>query len=272
MNEVIFLVEEAPEGGYTVTSPVLPELLTEGDSLAEAQANVRDAFEAVEHAKSRTLVDLLANNVSAVHPNRESDRELVEYSRTLREELNWYYTRINIEEHKAAPASHGTLQTLGQEVQKREHELMKLLRQVSAGPAGDVTLQRVVASSLEEIQASIPEDTALIEFYIAGEAVIAFALTRDGFHVVPDLASEPALRTTFELLHFQLTKFNLGPRYVEKSGASLLNAAKEHLHELYRDPADPQRPSGAAGNCFRPARVHALYSVSRAVRWRAVFD
>ena len=36
-----------PEGGYTVTSPVLPELLTEGDTLEEAQANVRDAFETV---------------------------------------------------------------------------------------------------------------------------------------------------------------------------------------------------------------------------------
>ena len=36
-----------PEGGYTVTSPVLPELLTEGDTLEEAQANVRDAFDAV---------------------------------------------------------------------------------------------------------------------------------------------------------------------------------------------------------------------------------
>ncbi|HEV7282898.1 MAG TPA: type II toxin-antitoxin system HicB family antitoxin [Pirellulaceae bacterium] len=36
-----------PEGGYTVTSPVLPELLTEGDSIEEAQANVRDAFETV---------------------------------------------------------------------------------------------------------------------------------------------------------------------------------------------------------------------------------
>jgi antitoxin HicB len=36
-----------PEGGYTVTSPVLPELLTEGDTLEEANANVRDAFEAV---------------------------------------------------------------------------------------------------------------------------------------------------------------------------------------------------------------------------------
>ncbi len=36
-----------PEGGYTVTSPVLPELVTEGDSLQEAHNNVRDAFEAV---------------------------------------------------------------------------------------------------------------------------------------------------------------------------------------------------------------------------------
>ena len=36
-----------PEGGYTVTSPVLPELVTEGDTLDEAFANVRDALAAV---------------------------------------------------------------------------------------------------------------------------------------------------------------------------------------------------------------------------------
>ena len=36
-----------PEGGYTVTSPALPELLTEGDNLEEAYANIQDAFEAV---------------------------------------------------------------------------------------------------------------------------------------------------------------------------------------------------------------------------------
>ena len=36
-----------PEGGFTVTSPVLPELITEGDTLDEAFANVRDAFAAV---------------------------------------------------------------------------------------------------------------------------------------------------------------------------------------------------------------------------------
>ena len=35
-----------PEGGYTVTSPALPGLVTEGDSLEEALANVEDALHA----------------------------------------------------------------------------------------------------------------------------------------------------------------------------------------------------------------------------------
>ena len=36
-----------PEGGYTVTSPLLPELITEGDTAAEALANAEDASAAV---------------------------------------------------------------------------------------------------------------------------------------------------------------------------------------------------------------------------------
>ena len=33
-----------PEGGYTVTSPQLPGLVTEGDSVTEALSNVEDAL------------------------------------------------------------------------------------------------------------------------------------------------------------------------------------------------------------------------------------
>ena len=36
-----------PEGGYTVTSPLLPELVTEGETLDEAVRNVSDALRAV---------------------------------------------------------------------------------------------------------------------------------------------------------------------------------------------------------------------------------
>ncbi len=39
-----------PEGGFTVTSPLLPELVTEGDTVEEALANVHDALVAVVEA------------------------------------------------------------------------------------------------------------------------------------------------------------------------------------------------------------------------------
>lgn len=40
-------LEPQPEGGFVVTSPVLPELITEGDTVEEALANARDAFNVV---------------------------------------------------------------------------------------------------------------------------------------------------------------------------------------------------------------------------------
>ena len=45
--KIPLLLEPQPEGGYTVTSPLLPELITEGDTMTEALASVEDAFCAV---------------------------------------------------------------------------------------------------------------------------------------------------------------------------------------------------------------------------------
>jgi len=50
MEEVMkipLVLTPQPEGGYTVTSPLLPELLTEGDTLKESLENVSDAIRAV---------------------------------------------------------------------------------------------------------------------------------------------------------------------------------------------------------------------------------
>ena len=40
-------LEPQPEGGYVVTSPALPEMLTEGDTVEECLFNVSDCFAAV---------------------------------------------------------------------------------------------------------------------------------------------------------------------------------------------------------------------------------
>ena len=41
------VLEPQPEGGYTITCPILPELITEADTLDEVMPNVADALEAV---------------------------------------------------------------------------------------------------------------------------------------------------------------------------------------------------------------------------------
>ncbi len=40
-------LEPQPEGGYTVTSPLVPEMITEGDTVEECLFNVSDCFAAV---------------------------------------------------------------------------------------------------------------------------------------------------------------------------------------------------------------------------------
>ena len=46
LYKIPLLLSPQPEGGFTVTSPLIPELITEGDTLDEALDNARDALAA----------------------------------------------------------------------------------------------------------------------------------------------------------------------------------------------------------------------------------
>jgi antitoxin HicB len=48
--KIPLVLSPQPEGGYTVTSPLLPELVTEGDTVEEVLENVKDALAAVVEA------------------------------------------------------------------------------------------------------------------------------------------------------------------------------------------------------------------------------
>ncbi|HLO33453.1 MAG TPA: type II toxin-antitoxin system HicB family antitoxin [Anaerolineales bacterium] len=41
------VLEPQPEGGYVVTCPLLPELITEGDNIQDALQNANDALAAI---------------------------------------------------------------------------------------------------------------------------------------------------------------------------------------------------------------------------------
>ena len=57
-GDLVLTLEEAEEGGYVVTSPLDPQLVTEAETVAEAFDNARDAQAALVESR-RKLFDKL---------------------------------------------------------------------------------------------------------------------------------------------------------------------------------------------------------------------
>ena len=54
-GKLVLILEEAEEGGNVVTSPLDPELITEGETVGEAFANAKDALRALVQSRTRLL-------------------------------------------------------------------------------------------------------------------------------------------------------------------------------------------------------------------------
>ena len=57
-GEMVLTLEPAEEGGYVVTSPLDPELITEAESLDEAFVNARDAADALNESRKKLAKQL----------------------------------------------------------------------------------------------------------------------------------------------------------------------------------------------------------------------
>ncbi|CAN5168313.1 hypothetical protein BH10PLA2_BH10PLA2_18170 [soil metagenome] len=54
-GKLVLSLEAAEEGGYIVTSPLDPELITEAETIEEAFANARDASQALKQSRTKLL-------------------------------------------------------------------------------------------------------------------------------------------------------------------------------------------------------------------------
>jgi predicted RNase H-like HicB family nuclease len=72
------LFEPAEEGGYVATCPALPGLVTEGDSLEEARAMVKDAIHAYIESLHKDGLPIPPNKEIKLNPVKEEVRVPVE--------------------------------------------------------------------------------------------------------------------------------------------------------------------------------------------------
>ena len=50
-GKLVLTLEEAAEGGYVVTAPLEPELITEAETVSEAFENARDALRSLRRSR-----------------------------------------------------------------------------------------------------------------------------------------------------------------------------------------------------------------------------
>ncbi len=62
-GRLVLKLEAAEEGGYVVTSPLDPELITEAETIEEAFANARDAARALKQARAKLSRRLAASTL-----------------------------------------------------------------------------------------------------------------------------------------------------------------------------------------------------------------
>ncbi len=167
------------------------------------------AFEYLERAKSRALVDYLAQHpeVRLAHGRAPGDRELAAELARLRAEHNWFYQRLYGQSFARRPddgseaLSDTEAARLREAIYERERRITQLLERLALrqGEAVDAA-----SPASGEQRPRIDERTVVLEYYLRDDLAAMFLLSSRGIAAVP-LAARPAeLRRLLRLWQLNL--------------------------------------------------------------------
>ncbi|HSD84924.1 MAG TPA: CHAT domain-containing protein [Anaerolineae bacterium] len=179
------------------------------------------AFHYAEMAKSRTLIELLAN-----HPLRRSTQvpaEWLEQEGQLRRSLAQRY--------QEAPSSPEEIATL-------ETSLHQLRERIRLQDVEFASFQTIEPLTLEEVQACLPTDSVLLEYFTAGENILAFVITARHTSVTQLPLRVEELRRAFK----QVGDQQLGVLHNLTRGADGCLRSPWILHNLYQRMIEPLGP------------------------------
>ncbi len=198
------------------------------------------AFAYMELAKSRSLTELMFQRAhTMVDAGSSGESELVHKIRDLREQLNWYQHRIELEQLRPQRNAEQRIRELRSAAQAREKELLAAFSEVHFGAAAPslAPVQQLV--SLEAIRSVLSPDETILEYFFSADQILAVILTRQNLQIEV-LGTVPQVSEALRLLRFQLGKFQM-PVVSESSAEHSYRAALGHLKTLYSELMAPIR-------------------------------
>jgi tetratricopeptide (TPR) repeat protein len=206
----------------------------DNDSQAEAWAYM-------EQAKSRGLLELITHRMNPLSAEDSNESGVTRRIHDLREQLNWYYHRIEVEQLGQVAASDERLVALHGLAKERERELLRALRELPPGETKAAGVEQVAPVSLDSVREALGPNTTLLEFFRVQDRFLVAIVTEDGVEIVT-ITLAPRIAQILRMLQFQFSKFRLGPGYLQEFEGPLLEATRSHLHDLYTELVAPIRP------------------------------
>lgn len=167
-------------------------------------AAVDDAFAVVERAKSRALLDRVSGAldlVDAAEQNADpAEAALLKDLSRLRAELNWLYSQLGNAGNGTSAAA--TTNDWQRAVHEHERALDALQDRIAVGRgvAGLYATPLDLSAALR----LVPPGAALVEYFVAGDELIAFVLRDGRARVVRGLATETDVIDRARRFHFQI--------------------------------------------------------------------
>ncbi|HZU29560.1 MAG TPA: CHAT domain-containing tetratricopeptide repeat protein, partial [Candidatus Angelobacter sp.] len=201
---------------------------------------LQEAWHCMELAKSRNLLEMIVRSSSHPHLHTPGKNALTPYALKLREQLNWYYHRIDAEQTMRFPARNERLLRLRDQAGQSEKEFLRFMREIPSDEAEAAGLEPVKPASLESVRESLCPATTLIEYFRVQDSILATVITRDNLEIVPVTSASQVIET-LRMLQLQFSLFRLSPEHVKDFVELLLPATKARLSDLYTQLIAPIR-------------------------------
>lgn len=239
-RKAIHLVEtlRAPLPAEELRMAFLADKLVPFENLAKiylAENDLKKAFLLIEKARARTLSENLDGAFFASNESKAPPK-LVEKLRDLREELNWFYSRLS-----RAEASE--IENLQSEIKQREKNIAGVMRQIESTKSTNIAFRKMRAAresdDLKDLQTALGSGKALVEFVNFDGDLSAFVVTDKKIHFVENLAREPEIIALLESLQFQFGALRYGAKTLGNFIGELKTRADFYLEKLYEKLLEP---------------------------------
>jgi CHAT domain-containing protein/Tfp pilus assembly protein PilF len=199
-----------------------------------------EAFQYIELAKSRSLVELIFGHGHSLPETVAGQSDLVHKIRELREELNWYQHRIELEQLRPEGNAAARIEQLRSDAQGKEKQLLRVLGELPAAEPGGPAAPSQIEGLLETIRPFLDSGTILLEYFSVEEKILAAVVTGKTLEIIT-VTAVPRVSESLRLLRFQLGKFQLHQRLPEASSTNAYRATLAHLTTLYNELILPVR-------------------------------